>query len=48
MNLRHEIQHVRWDLSTVEHALTAARDLAADRANLVWAAGRVYTHPAPH
>ncbi len=34
-NLRHEIQHVRWDLSIVEHAVTAARDLAADRANLV-------------
>ena len=45
-NLRHEIQHVRWDLSIVEHAVTAARDLAADHANLVWAAGRVYTHPA--
>ncbi len=26
--------------------VTAARDLAADRANLLWAAGRVYTHPA--
>jgi hypothetical protein len=46
MNLRHEIQHVRWDLSTVEHAATGTRDLAADRAKLLEAVGRVYTHPA--